>query len=342
MSKDDTNILKGIAILFLLFLHLFGGAGFVGDCTPLVWVGGTPLVVLLAKSCSSVIFLFLACSGYGLAYVHHRGRLTFPSQARRLTRLYLNYWLILLIFAGIGSAVRPDIYPGTPATIVKAMTGWSVFWYDQPAWFLLPYSIVSLLSPLVFRAMDRLGDVRSLAAAFLVTYGALFVISRFIVPHDYSPYWLYIVLLSMMFLLAFVFGAVLNYRVERGQPITVRWLQDRQWLTLALLAAWIAAHTLTDSHAFNTLFAMAFILLFVNIRFRGIARKVLLALGHVSMEMWLLHAFFYKYLFRSFFYGLKYPLVIFAALLLASYVSALAVHFISVHTIGKLPFLRSR
>lgn len=65
LSRQDTSVMKGIAILAMLFHHMYGSIPI--DIVPysgaLQWIGW------LGKVC---VALFLFCSGYGLTsqYVH--------------------------------------------------------------------------------------------------------------------------------------------------------------------------------------------------------------------------------------------------------------------------------
>lgn len=58
MTKQQTIILKGIAILMMMFLHLFNkmGVGYEGLCRPLIYIGDEPLVHLLTNACNPVPF----------------------------------------------------------------------------------------------------------------------------------------------------------------------------------------------------------------------------------------------------------------------------------------------
>ncbi|MGP1453930.1 MAG: hypothetical protein ACTTJ9_10960 [Segatella oris] len=64
-SKADTMAVKGVAILFMLFAHLFNRSQLIDLSTPLVYVGEQPLVYLL-------IFLVLLCISYLVAVVIDR------------------------------------------------------------------------------------------------------------------------------------------------------------------------------------------------------------------------------------------------------------------------------
>ena len=86
MTKEQTNILKGIAILMMLFLHLFNGSNLTDVCKPLLFIGSTPLVHIISKACNPV-GIFLILSGYGLSYTYFRGKLSFNGQKHRLPQI---------------------------------------------------------------------------------------------------------------------------------------------------------------------------------------------------------------------------------------------------------------
>lgn len=334
MSKDDTTMLKGIAILMMLFLHLFSNPETAASYTPLLWFGHTPFATIFTRACNPVGF-FLVCSGYGLAYVYHRGKLNAVSQGKRLLKLYLNYWLILLIFVTIGSVLQPNHFPGSMTAFIENFTGWNTDYYDHPAWFLLPYALLSLTALWIFKAMDRLGIVKSLLVSFVLCFGSMVVISRYIAPNNLQHEWFTIFFTYFDLLFAFVLGACINYKFETGK-ITIDILCNHQGLTILLLVLWFAIHLLTGSAAFGPFFLFAFMVIFLNLRFKGIVRNVLLELGRKSMPMWLTHAFFYGYLFHDFIYDFKYSIVIFLVLVIISYLTAIVIQKLSHVTIDHL------
>ena len=65
MTKDDTQMLKGVAILLMLWLHLFNRIENVDLCHNLVSLHGKPLAHFLA-GCADPVAFFLFLSGYGL------------------------------------------------------------------------------------------------------------------------------------------------------------------------------------------------------------------------------------------------------------------------------------
>ena len=76
-------------------------------------------------------------------------------------------------------------------------------------------------------------------------------------------------------------------------------------------------------------FVLIFILLFIQLHLSPIIKNTLLKLGDYSMPMWMIHTFFSAYLFHEFIYGFKYPLLIYLALIIISYLIAIPVMMIS-------------
>lgn len=70
-SKDTTLILKGIAILMMIFLHLFNRAEYYSLCESFIHIDGTPLVYFIARACNPVGF-FCFLSGYGVNYSYRK------------------------------------------------------------------------------------------------------------------------------------------------------------------------------------------------------------------------------------------------------------------------------
>lgn len=62
MSKEYSNYLKGIAILMMVFLHLFQHLDWVLPLDCLINIGGIPIVYYISRMCNPVPF-FLILSG---------------------------------------------------------------------------------------------------------------------------------------------------------------------------------------------------------------------------------------------------------------------------------------
>ena len=68
-SKADTMAVKGVAILFMLFAHLFNRSQLIDLSTPLVYVGEQPLVYLLIFAMNPVHFFIFLIIGLRSCYL---------------------------------------------------------------------------------------------------------------------------------------------------------------------------------------------------------------------------------------------------------------------------------
>lgn len=106
LSRRDITVLKGFAIIAMLFFHIYGyPPNEVDPYTIPEWIH---VIGNLGKVC---VAIFVFCSGYGLA-VSYKGngqtgsfgvRLKYNLRflARRLAKFYANYWFVFLIFVPI-------------------------------------------------------------------------------------------------------------------------------------------------------------------------------------------------------------------------------------------------
>lgn len=95
LTKNDTLVLKGVAILLLLWHHMF----FVSKDLLFDWHDIGIKSAILSRVCVA-IFVFL--SGYGLMVSSKINESLIAFYRKRLFKLLLNYWYIWLLFVPIG------------------------------------------------------------------------------------------------------------------------------------------------------------------------------------------------------------------------------------------------
>ncbi len=196
-------MMKGVAILLMIFLHLFNQAGNVSLCHNLLFIDGMPLVLILSRAAGPVAF-FLILGGYGLYKVNEKGD---RHRWTRVFKLYLHYWIILAIFVGIGHFMRPASYPGSWTAVISNATGFHTT-YNGEMWFLLPYVILSLIAPWLFRLMSHFRAIVVVLATLFIHMCTSFFISCYGVSFLYHNYWVYTPLLVFHLLFSFSLGAM--------------------------------------------------------------------------------------------------------------------------------------
>ncbi len=89
MTKQETQIVKGVAILLMIFLHLFNQMSNVELCRSFIYIGDIPFVYWLSAAANPVAF-FLILSGYGMHFIHVRGKGDIHRWSR-IGKLYLHW-----------------------------------------------------------------------------------------------------------------------------------------------------------------------------------------------------------------------------------------------------------
>lgn len=98
LSLRDTNVLKGVALLMILFHHLWYEDADLNRDGLVEGVEYTLQVLSIACKLCVAIFVFL--SGYGLAK-SYKGNVR-THFVHRFIKLYFSYWLIWVVFVPIG------------------------------------------------------------------------------------------------------------------------------------------------------------------------------------------------------------------------------------------------
>ena len=180
MTKDESLQLKGIAILMMLWLHLFGtDRAILENSENFIYLwNGAPIAYAMRKLGRMCVVLYTFLGGYGLAKVYQRsGNCTRGfdiyggmNNGKRVWKLFTNYWIVLLMFMAVAVAIKPDRYPGDISEITGNITALNCT-YNDSLWFLLPYAMLTLLASPIIKFANSLHGTRlwiTLAVAFTV------------------------------------------------------------------------------------------------------------------------------------------------------------------------------
>lgn len=326
MSKETSTILKGIAILMMLFYHLFNRTNINELCTPLIMIGDTPLVHYLSQACYPVPF-FLILSGYGLTYLYRHNRLGIRSESLRLFKLYIHYWIVLLIFMPIAYCLYPTIYKYDILHIIGNITAIRCN-YNGEVWFLFPYAIISLTAyPIINYLYQLNGKIKIFFTItfyiifFMIAKYMSFCLSDNLSINIIQQQFIYYVILIFYFVL----GVLLYKMLEKKSLYTFH----KQKIYIMLIICLIIIKSFFKiTNIVDGIYALLFIILFLNIPLHKYIARILYEIGRCSMPMWMTHTFFCAYLFPNFIYGFKYPLLIFIVLVTVSYLTAIPIMWI--------------
>lgn len=324
VSRAETNILKGVAIIMMLWLHLFLKESEVGNYTDFNLPNGQPLAYSLTRLCTPVSF-FLILSGYGLAYLYYNNRLSPRTQIPRLLKLYIHYWLILLVFVPIGAFIKPTQYPGSITDILLNLLSWS-HTYNYETWFLLPYALISLSSLYIMKIVERVGLRWIVPCTFFLYLVSSYAFSRY-GSFVYSHLAVALLVEYTQFLFSIVLGVLLFKSKFVKEPVV------RGTFIYIALFVLFALRCILPTAAFDPIYSFLIIVLVLRLPMPMMAKRVLGYLGDYSMIVWLSHTFFCYYLFHDVIYGFKYPLVIFMVLMVISLLVGGIIRYLAKKTI---------
>lgn len=325
MSKEQSTTIKGVAILMMLFYHLFNRAEVNEICSPFIMIGEHSLIHYLSQACYPVTF-FLILSGYGLTYLYRHNTLSIQSESCRLLKLYIHYWIVLLIFMPIAYCLYPTMYKYDILHLMGNITAIRCN-YNGEVWFLFPYTMISLTAwPIIqylYNLKEKRKTIMTIAAYVIifltVKYMSFHLSDNLVICIIQQQFFYYIILL-----LYFVLG-ILLYRLCEKKLLSPF---HHQYIYGVLIVCLVILKSMFKITIVDGLYALLFIILFLNIPLNKYVARTLIALGHRSMPMWMTHTFFCSYLFPNFIYGFKYPLVIFIVLVIVSYLTAIPIMWI--------------
>lgn len=324
MDKSTSQILKGFAILLMIYLHLFNRMENVELCQNVIFIRDFPLSFILSRATNPVAF-FLILGGYGLFKVWQKGD---KNRWWRVARLFIHYWIILFVFLFIGHFIDPKFYPGSFIKFICNFTSYDTT-YNEEMWFLAPYVIISLLSPFFFKLLKNIRWTWIVGVTFAIHIIMAICFREWGHAFIYKNDWLYIPMSVLFFSLNFFLGYVaardgfFSKLSQRYKSIPFKY---KSLVLFFILCVLVTIQMWFKHNYFYAFFCISILSLF---SYSKLIKKVLTQLGNQSMNMWMIHTWYCYYLFHDFFYSLKYPLLIFIVTVVISYLSSFVINFLA-------------
>lgn len=313
LSKNDSKMLQGLSVLAMVCLHLFD-RDYTGLFTPLLFVGGVPMSFYLGQLSDFCVFGFAFLSGYvHMMQFDQAGY--YKRRLKGLLSVFCSYWLILVVFSIVGITIgQGDYMPGSlKKFILNALTLENS--YNGAWWYMFTYALLVVTSPVLLKWVKRSHPIVVLGIGFAIYCVAYYV--RF--NMDDSNWFLYKFGASGMTLFEYILGALALkyqvfthfYRIWEKIPKTVRWM-----LTAMLILGILYGRTKVVPSLFVApVSGFVVMTLFHFWDKPEFVKKSFLLVGTHSTNIWLTHMFFYLVMFKNLVYIAKYPLLIFAFML---------------------------
>ncbi len=299
-TKDHTEIIKGVAILLMLFHHLFGfpewyieGVSYIG-----ISLRANTLEYVIGQFGHICVSIFAFITGYGMFFSYKSGSIIKKSFKKGASFL-LCYWLILF-----GVAIPVNLALGktdiTFPFILKNM-----FTYDHTlvsfAWYVRFYLAMLITLPVFYRMLTKYATVTIpvfliLPAMANYLLGTVSSENYFIGKAVYYSMeyflWITCALMGLCFAKYGLFERLgrLFSRFGKGEIFVCTALM----LVLVYLRAY-KSDTIGIIFSFDSIYAPIFIFLAVKIIevFPKVFHRFLRLMGKHSMNIWFLHSLFF-------------------------------------------------
>lgn len=341
LTKKDTQMAKGIAIIGMLMLHLFCRLENL-PYTPLLYIGDVPLIYYFGVFGDLCVPIYCFCSGYAHYLLREKleGEYT-RSIPKKLLRFLQNYWEILVIFTLVGLVSgNGDEIPRSFSDFLGNFFLYRLS-YNGAWWFVITYIFLSLLSPVLIASVKRLPSILVLLISGVVYFVAYLFRFRFIFSLENGVLdWLWqqtILLGTSQF--AYVIGLVCRKeqwvtKLRRGCTAEKNGEKCSAWKYLLKIFVWILppaafiGHCIVQSVFVSPFTAMAVLAFLFSVRVPNFVRQSLLFMGNHSTNIWFTHMFFYLTLFEGLVFVAKYPIPIFLMMLVITVGVSYVIQFV--------------
>ena len=329
ITKRDSKMLKGVAILSMLMLHLFCRRENL-PYTPLLWIGGTPLIYYFALFGDICVAVYCFVSGY--AHYMQSSEAEIKKRWKHLLHFFIPFWVIAAVFSLIGLLTGNAEIPGSLTKFaLNCLTIQNS--YNGAWWYANTYILLVALQPLSRKFVERCPAWLVMLLTFgfyTVGYGIRFwgwgacdsMVLSWIITHigllgtSYFPY-----MIGMLFCKKQVISLLRQQTAAIGR-------RTMQIITLIIFVCMIVAHGIVPPLFVAFITATVTIVLLCICPIPKWTTDVLCYFGEHSTNIWLVHMFFYTVLFDGFVFCAKYPIPVFLLLLTLSLASSYGIRWL--------------
>lgn len=335
MTKKQSTMLQGVAILMMVYHHLFSFATVYESLFPFMQADTVRRIAWFCKLC---VGIFAFVSGYGMYHVMHSqpkerffGRMLAEYRCAlvRILRLYGKLWLVILIFKGIDFLIlgRPFVAAQLPGNLTALDPTYNGAW-----WYVEQYAKMLLVLPfldLLLTRFDKPEESRKKWIFFIAL--ALLGLGAALAGKLWLPALWELLLtveksMRISFLLIFIVGYLiaryaLYQRLDEVLGRTGSWV--RVCLAVVLIAVVIAVRVplATDASYARLDFVLTPLLVYGLLTLLTHMKPIgtfLIWWGQQSTYIWLVHVFFYEWLQHAVRSSVRLDIWVYLAVLLAS------------------------
>ena len=333
-EKDDTKIMKAVAIILMLYHHLFAFPDRINynyislfkynDKTISFFIGD------FGKICVA-IFLFLG--GYGTYCIYKNN--TNELIKKKLKSLYKCFLRVFIITIPISVLIHDKQIVLEFKEFLYNITGWSTT-YNGEWWFIMPYVFLIIMSPILIKIINKYTKNMYISFIVLIIYQLLLInyYPKLLALPVFDKYRLtniYVNTTRTLYLLSTYVCGMLFAKYKLLDKVKVKLASKFIYTIISIIVIGIIfiLRRLLWPYDIDLIFAPLFIVsmtIILSNSIFNILNKVLLKIGKESTNIWLIHSFFCYHWCQKFIFMPKYSILIFLTLLVISYISSIIIN----------------
>lgn len=304
--------------MIMLFHHLFYRMEFIDMYWWHFQISGHPIIQILAYHMKICVAIFVFLSAYGLTFSYTKSN---PKNTKyilkyifnKIIKLYELYWPCVAVCIAIGwitkTRIPTEIYSSIGqfirdlfgiAYITDGVTPYVGAW-----WYISLTILIYIVFPILYKIMKKY-PIPILIISFCLGIVNFTDIPIFIEIQRYT----FIVMLGIYFANNNIFNKLFEWSFKKRILVFTSLS-----LLLLLLIRFVKSFT------FDGFLVVSIIMLLLTLIDRmPITNKIFKYIGIHSGNIFLIHGIIYRYSFIDFIYSFKYPILIFAVLLIISLV----------------------
>ena len=280
-------MLKGIAILFMVGLHLFNRSNYMGYYQPWFFFKNQPLIYYISFIFDACVPIYCFCSGYAL---YLKNAVSLKDNLKSYMKLLLNFWIILLMTCLAGFLLHSENIPGSFGDFLGTLLLYDIH-YVGAWWFMQTYLLLIITAPFIIKIVNKqntLLTILEITGIYVVSY-------YFRMVHPTGNYFVNIAVLYGTSLFSFVIGMLFyKYKIITKIRMLLQKSKYQNLIGLLILLFTTICHAVVKTMAIAPITALMIIIGFATFNIsNNVIRKILLFFGNHSTNIWLTHMQFY-------------------------------------------------
>lgn len=247
---------------------------------------------------------------------------------KRILKFLCNYWTVVVLFSVVGLVVDSTVIPGSVGKFMGNIFLYGIN-YNGAWWFVLTYIILLILSPILIKLVNNSNSLFLIFESGILYFIAYLFRFKFVfyMPNRVLNWmWQQSILLGtsqfsfMIGLICYEKKCISKLRTwlqtlrEQGTPYKVKIVYILLGCVLPLIA--FIGHCVIQSLIIAPITARTVLISLFVLELPSWLNKFLLLMGKHSTNIWLIHMFFYMYLFEGLVFKAKYPVAIFTFMMI--------------------------